>query len=242
MQLRSFRSPESSSPSHAPSVSSEPRRLVVIPGDRVDDIRSSVAVRSALKRVLDIALACALLFIFAPVMLLAMFAMRISSRGSSIFVHRRIGQGERSFPLYKVRSMADGASGSPPSSEPTNERPVFLKVDEDPRITRVGRFLRRASIDELPQLFNVLRGDMSLVGPRPLVKQEVERLPSLVRFRRASVKPGITGLWQINGRNDCPDHERLRLDMEYVERWSLRLDLEILLRTIPAVLTCRGAK
>ena len=146
--------------------------------------------------------------------------------------------------MYKFRSMADDAEMRRAEMEPFNQMngPVF-KVEGDPRITPFGRWLRRTSMDELPQLFNVLFGDMSLVGPRPLPVYEVEKFEDAAQRRRLSVKPGMTCLWQISGRNQVVDfREWVKLDLDYIDRWSLGLDFKILLRTIPAVLSGLGAK
>lgn len=196
----------------------------------------------AIKRAFDVILSALLLTLLSPLIVLSMVAVRLTSAGSPLFVHRRLGAGERTFPLYKIRTMTDGAALMQPRLVPEPHEGIFLKIEDDPRVTPIGRLLRKTSIDELPQLFNVLRGDMSLIGPRPLVASEVERLSPADRLRRASVRPGITGLWQVSGRNDCRDEERLELDLAYVDRWSLGMDLMVLLRTFPAVLSGRGAR
>ncbi len=157
------------------------------------------------------------------------------------FVQRRVGLGGRQFNFYKFRTMVKDAERLQPALEHLNEAdgPVF-KIRDDPRVTRVGRWVRRASLDELPQLINVLKGDMSLVGPRPLPLRDVARMDVPAHRRRFSVKPGITCLWQIQGRE--PRFEDwIRTDMAYIDNWSLGLDFKILARTIPAVLSGRGA-
>jgi exopolysaccharide biosynthesis polyprenyl glycosylphosphotransferase len=170
--------------------------------------------------------------------------IRITSKGPVIFRQRRAGRFGKPFVMYKFRSMTDDAEMRRMELEPFNQMqgPVF-KVESDPRITPLGRWLRRTSFDELPQLVNVLMGDMSLVGPRPLPVYEVEKFENTAQRRRLSVKPGLTCLWQISGRNTVRDfRDWVRLDLDYIDRWSLALDLKILLRTIPAVIMGLGAK
>jgi exopolysaccharide biosynthesis polyprenyl glycosylphosphotransferase len=171
-------------------------------------------------------------------------AIKLSSRGPIFFRQQRSGQNGRPFTLYKFRTMVTNAEQYKHELEAMNEMrgPVF-KLTNDPRVTAVGRFLRKYSLDELPQLWNVLRGDMSLVGPRPLPVDEVKRFSDLAHRRRLSVRPGLTCLWQIGGRNQIFDFkEWVRLDLEYIDNWSLWLDVKILLLTIPAVLRGTGAK
>jgi lipopolysaccharide/colanic/teichoic acid biosynthesis glycosyltransferase len=161
-----------------------------------------------------------------------------------LFRQQRAGLNGRPFTMFKFRSMVTNAEQLKQELAALNEMsgPVF-KVTNDPRITRVGKFLRKWSIDELPQLLNVVRGEMSLVGPRPLPVDEVARFDDLAHRRRLSVPPGLTCLWQVSGRNDVKDFkEWVRLDLEYIDNWSLWLDIKILLRTIPAVFTGAGAK
>ena len=186
---------------------------------------------------------CALLFFALPMALVAL-GIRLTSPGPIIFKQRRAGKHGKPFVMYKFRSMSDDAEMRRAELEPFNQMsgPVF-KVDADPRITPFGRWLRRTSIDELPQLLNVLLGDMSLVGPRPLPLYEVEKFENTAQRRRLSVKPGLTCLWQISGRNQVKDFgDWVKLDLDYIDRWSLALDFKILLRTVPAVLMGFGAK
>jgi exopolysaccharide biosynthesis polyprenyl glycosylphosphotransferase len=195
----------------------------------------------AVKRLIDIAVSLAALILLAPVFAVIAIAIRLDSPGPIFFVQRRVGLGGRQFNFYKFRTMVDGAERLQSELEHLNEAdgPVF-KIRDDPRVTRVGRWVRRASLDELPQLLNVLKGDMSLVGPRPLPLRDVARMDVPAHRRRFSVKPGITCLWQIQGRE--PRFEDwIRTDMAYIDNWSLGLDLKILARTIPAVLSGRGA-
>lgn len=171
-------------------------------------------------------------------------AIKVSSRGPVFFKQQRSGQNGRPFTLYKFRTMVTNAEQYKHELEAMNEMrgPVF-KLTNDPRVTSVGRFLRKYSLDELPQFWNVLRGDMSLVGPRPLPVDEVKRFSDLAHRRRLSVRPGLTCLWQVGGRNQIFDFkEWVRLDLEYIDNWSLWLDVKILLLTIPAVLRGTGAK
>lgn len=194
----------------------------------------------ASKRALDVVLSLGLLVLAAPILATAALAVRTTSRGRAFFVQERIGYRCRRFRMYKLRTMANGSELDEGRLAAANGGKVFFKLDHDPRITRVGRWMRRCSIDEIPQLLNVLRGDMSLVGPRPPLLSDFERFPRHHR-RCFDMKPGLTGLWQVSGRSLLPDRERFRLDAEYVENWSLGLDLRILARTVPAVLSGRGA-
>jgi len=193
------------------------------------------------KRLLDLTLASLALVILSPLLALIALSIKLTSRGPVLFHQQRAGLGGKPFVMLKFRSMRFDADLRRRELEHRNEMdgPVF-KMRRDPRITALGRFLRRSSLDELPQLLNVLLGEMSLVGPRPLPLEEACRLPP-EHQRRHSVKPGMTGLWQVSGRNDLPYEEMMRLDLEYVERQSLWLDLRILLATIPTVLAGRGA-
>jgi lipopolysaccharide/colanic/teichoic acid biosynthesis glycosyltransferase len=185
--------------------------------------------------------AAAGVLVLSPLLLAVATAIRLESRGPIVFAHERVGQNRRRFTTYKFRTMVHGADRVQNALEHLNEArgPVF-KIKEDPRITRTGRWLRRMSIDELPQLLNVLNGDMSLVGPRPLPVRDVEKMDVRWHKRRFAVKPGITCLWQANSREPNFD-EWIKSDMEYIDRWSLGLDMKILLQTIPAVLTGNGA-
>jgi exopolysaccharide production protein ExoY len=197
-----------------------------------------------LKRALDIAGAIAGLVIFAPTMLI-IYTILIFSGGSPIFAHRRVGKGGELFYCYKFRSMvrnADRVLAEHLKQNPAarDEWDRTFKLARDPRVTRFGLFLRRSSLDELPQFFNVLKGDMSLVGPRPIVPSEIERYSgSIEAYYRC--RPGITGLWQVSGRNDVDYGRRVRLDTVYARKQSVRLDIVILFRTVRVVLTGRGA-
>jgi lipopolysaccharide/colanic/teichoic acid biosynthesis glycosyltransferase len=179
-------------------------------------------------------------WLFALIALL----IKVTSPGPVLFRQQRSGINGRPFTLYKFRTMVTNAEQLQHELAAMNEMngPVF-KVTHDPRVTPIGKLLRKYSLDELPQLYNVLRGEMSLVGPRPLPVDEVKRFNDLAHRRRLSVKPGLTCLWQISGRNNVSDFgEWVRLDLEYIDNWSLWLDLKILWLTLPAVLAATGAK
>jgi exopolysaccharide biosynthesis polyprenyl glycosylphosphotransferase len=197
--------------------------------------------RRMIKGILDRIAAAALLVLGAPLFLAIVVAIRVTSPGPAIYRHRRIGKRGRPFDLFKFRSMVVGADREIDALRVNNEgNTVQFKLRRDPRVTSVGRFLRKYSLDELPQVFNVLKGEMSFVGPRPHVDQEVAQYgPDM--HRRLLVKPGITGLWQVSGRSNLSWDEAVELDVRYVENWSLGLDLAILLRTIRAVLRSSGA-
>ena len=199
------------------------------------------------RRLLDITLATAALLILLPLLALIALAIRVESRGPVIFRQRRLGRGLAPFTVLKFRTMRHGADVAPHRAYVHSlidrpggaERGQLYKLSVDSRITRVGRFLRGWSLDELPQLVNVLRGEMALVGPRPVIPYEVERYPEryLPRF---AVKPGLTGLWQVSGRNERSYEEMVRFDIEYAQRASLLLDLRILAKTLPVVLARQG--
>ena len=220
----------------------------------VDDFlgRPTVVFRSApeaswqgvAKQLLDFVGALALLAVCSVPLLLVSLAVRLTSRGPVFFRQQRSGLNGRPFTMLKFRTMVSDAEQLQAELASFNEMdgPVF-KVTNDPRVTALGRFLRKWSIDELPQLWNVLRFEMSLVGPRPLPVDEIRRINDPAHRRRLSVKPGLTCLWQISGRNDVKSFkEWVRLDLEYIDNWSLWLDVKILLKTIPVVLTGAGAK
>lgn len=196
----------------------------------------------AIKRMFDIVSSLTLLLFLAPVFAAVALLIKFSSGGKVFFSQERIGMNKRRFMVHKFRTMIPDAEKMMAQLEQQNEMdgPVF-KIKEDPRVTKMGRFLRRTSLDELPQLFNVLIGDMSLVGPRPLPVRDFEGFSKDWQRRRFSVRPGITCLWQINGRNSITFEEWMQLDIRYLDEWSLWLDLEILARTIPAVFRGTGA-
>jgi len=198
--------------------------------------------RLLFKRLLDLVGATVGLVVLSPLLVLIALAVRVTSPGPVIFGQERYGLRKRRFRMYKFRTMVQNAEALQPALEDRNEAagPVF-KIANDPRITRLGRFLRRTSLDELPQLLNVLKGDMSLVGPRPLPLRDVHHFRDGWLMRRFSVAPGLTCLWQISGRSNLRFDDWIALDLQYIDKWSLGLDLWILLRTIPAVLRGAGA-
>jgi exopolysaccharide biosynthesis polyprenyl glycosylphosphotransferase len=192
-----------------------------------------------LKRATDLAGAALGLLVLAPLLVALALAVKIDSRGPVFFRQRRIGRSGCEFQMLKFRSMVVGADDMKDALREQNEADGLFKITDDPRITRVGRFLRRTSLDELPQLLTVLNGDMSLVGPRPLVPDEDAMIEGWQR-RRLAVKPGMTGLWQVFGSSRIPMNEMVKIDYLYGANWSLWLDLKILLRTVPYVVTRRG--
>lgn len=195
-----------------------------------------------IKRSLDIIISSVLLMCFLPFILLISFLIKITSEGSVFFRQRRVGLKGKYFTLYKFRTMLKNAEALKAQLLHMNvmEGPVF-KIHKDPRATWIGQFLRRTSLDELPQLYNVLRGDMSIVGPRPPLPLEVNQYEEW-QMRRLSVRPGLTCLWQVNGRNKINNFNQwMELDLQYIDNWSLLLDFKIFIKTIYVVLSGRGA-
>jgi lipopolysaccharide/colanic/teichoic acid biosynthesis glycosyltransferase len=219
-------------------------RPVILPADtpRVSDI---------LMRSLDIVVAGVLLIALSPLLLVVALLVRLDSRGPAIFRQERIGRNLKPFKVAKFRTMRNGVPADPHrrhveemirEQDDANGTPrPMMKLQADPRITKIGGFLRRTSVDELPQLWNVLRGEMSLVGPRPPIQYEVDAYPARA-FRRFAVRPGLTGLWQVRGRSLVTFSEMIDLDTEYVESRSLLLNLKILVLTVPTVLHGKGAE
>jgi lipopolysaccharide/colanic/teichoic acid biosynthesis glycosyltransferase len=212
---------------------------------RLGGLSGRIAVRG-----LDLLVAVLVLIVLAPLLLVIAVMVRLDSSGPSVFRQRRVGRGLEPFQLYKFRTMRSGADTAPhqayvqaliasAQTSEKSEKGQLYKLAVDDRITRVGRVLRSWSLDELPQLINVLKGEMSLVGPRPVIPYEVEQYPQeyLGRF---SVKPGLTGLWQVSGRNTKTYHEMVTADLEYAETRSLWIDIKILFKTIPVVLLRKG--
>jgi exopolysaccharide biosynthesis polyprenyl glycosylphosphotransferase len=197
-------------------------------------------IRLLLKRVMDVTVAAIALAILSPFMILVVALIRMTSSGAAIFRQERCGLNGRRFVLYKFRSMCEGAEKMRAQLEHLSTRETALKIPNDPRLTSVGRFLRKYSIDEWPQLWNVLRGDMSLVGPRPAVPEEVEKYKRWQR-RRLRMRPGLTCTWAVSGRDHVDFETWMKLDMEYIDNWSLALDWKVLLLTVPHVLTGSGA-
>jgi len=193
------------------------------------------------KRLMDVSLAVLTLTVLSPILGLIALAIKLDSEGPVLFRQTRVGKDGMPFTLYKYRSMKQDAEKELALLWDRNEAtgPIF-KIRDDPRMTRAGKWIRRASLDEFPQLINVVKGEMSLVGPRPPLATEVEKYEDW-HLKRLDVSPGITGLWQVSGRSEIPFDEMVMLDVYYIENWSLGLDLTILLRTIPAVLIGGGA-
>jgi len=207
---------------------------------------------NALQRLLDIVFALTLILLLSPILIGVALAVRIESRGPAFFRQRRVGYREKEFTLFKFRSMRVDADPQGhqeyvtalikgEGQNPNGGRENLYKLAVDNRITGVGRWIRRWSLDELPQLFNVVRGDMTLVGPRPAIPYEVAEYPSWYR-ERFSVKPGLTGYWQVSGRSERTYEEMVRLDIEYARRRSIGLDLSILVKTPWVVLSRKGAE
>jgi exopolysaccharide biosynthesis polyprenyl glycosylphosphotransferase len=199
-------------------------------------------IQLVLKRVMDLALAIVLLLVLSPFLLLIALAVRLTSSGPILYRWPVVGQGGRYFVGYKFRTMIEDADRRKSELLVSNEMrgPVF-KMENDPRVTRVGRFLRRFSLDELPQLWSVIKGEMSLVGPRPPLQEEYEQFSDWQK-QKLAVRPGITCLWQVSGRNRIRDFDEwVRLDLKYIQEWSLWLDIKIMFKTAIAVLSARGA-
>ena len=204
---------------------------------------SLTSISMGAKRALDLIGSLLAISLFSPLMVAIAIAIKLESRGPVLFRQPRAGRRRTSFQLIKFRSMYVDADRRKRDLDDLNEAGdgVMFKIRQDPRVTRVGRFIRRYSLDELPQLFNVLKGEMSLVGPRPLIFPETDALEEQWHLRRLELRPGLTGPWQIYGRSQSPFQEMVRFDYQYVAGWSLARDVEILLATLPAVLSGRGA-
>jgi len=203
---------------------------------------TTVSLSYLMKRLLDLAVSTAAIIALFPLFLLTALAIRIEDPGPVFYTQIRVGKDGRHFRFYKFRSMIMNADKIKDQLAAQNESEagVIFKMKKDPRITRVGRIIRKFSIDELPQLFNVLKGDMSLVGPRPPLPREVAEY-TLEQRKRLHVIPGITCLWQVSGRSDIPFTDQVRLDLQYIQSAGILSDIRLLLKTIPAVLTGRGA-
>ncbi len=210
-------------------------------GNSIPRARPILSMGLFVKRIMDLLLSAVALLLLWPLLLAIALAVKLESSGPVIYPSLRAGKKGRKFPCYKFRTMVDGADELKDSLRQFNERQdPFFKIADDPRVTRLGRFLRKYSLDELPQFWNVLKGDMSLVGPRPHPLDDYARYrPD--DHRRLDVKPGITGLWQINARANPSFETCMKLDLEYMKRWSLLLDFKLLVRTIPAVFAGEGS-
>ncbi|PIE77777.1 MAG: hypothetical protein CSA15_11355 [Candidatus Delongbacteria bacterium] len=193
------------------------------------------------KRLADVVSSLIFIVLFSPIFLAVAIAVKLTSKGPIVFTQKRVGLRGREFNLYKFRTMVENAEELKKELEAQNEMdgPVF-KIKKDPRITKIGSFLRKSSLDEFPQFFNVLRGDMSIVGPRPPLPKEVAKYERWQR-RRLSMKPGITCIWQVSGRNEISFEEWMKLDLEYIDNWSLKLDFSLFIKTIKVVLLRKGA-
>ena len=195
-----------------------------------------------LKRSLDVLLSLILLALLLPLILVISLLIKLTSKGPVFFTQERVGYNRRKFQMLKFRTMIQGAEALQTELEHLNESDgAAFKIRNDPRITRLGRWLRKTSFDELPQLINVLRGEMSLVGPRPLPLRDVDGIDQRWQKRRFSMRPGLTCLWQVNGRNRIRFNDWMRQDIEYIDKWSLKLDMQILLKTIPAIFKATGS-
>jgi exopolysaccharide biosynthesis polyprenyl glycosylphosphotransferase len=204
-------------------------------------VGSKPTLARAVKRCLGASLSALAIVMLSPLLIVIALLVKLTSKGPVLFVQERLGEGGRPFAMYKFRTMVVNAEALKQQLAKQNEAsgPVF-KIRRDPRITTVGRFLRKFSLDELPQLFNVLKGDMSIVGPRPPIASEVRHYRAW-QLRRLSVKPGLTCIWQVSGRSGINFEDWMRLDLRYIDHWSLGLDLKLVLKTIPAVVKGVGA-
>lgn len=230
----------------APELPDAPSRMLLPPPlprfagrNRNESPSGRVRAMTPAKRVLDLVVSAVMLLLLSPLILLIAVAIRLDSRGPVFFVQERVGHRGVRFPMLKFRSMYTGAEANHGATR-SDRSGICFKAIDDPRITRMGRLLRRTSLDELPQLINVLRGQMSLVGPRPALAHEVAAYPDIALERLNSV-PGLTGLWQVSGRADLDFDTMVQLDLLYQARHSVWLDLALLWRTIGAVVTARGA-
>ena len=203
--------------------------------------RASLELR--LKRIVDVVGAVALLILLSPLFLITALLIKVTSPGPVFHMQKQIGFNRRPFMMWKFRTMIPGADQYEAVLREVHRADgPFFKVKNDPRVLPIGKFLRKYSIDELPQLINVLKGDMSLVGPRPLFDFEVEQFGEWKQLRRFSMKPGLTCIWQVSGRSKATDAARMQYDLEYVNQWSLWLDMKLLLKTVPVVLRGDGAE
>jgi lipopolysaccharide/colanic/teichoic acid biosynthesis glycosyltransferase len=224
-----------------PSAATVGLATTTIPRPARRGLADAAAWQLAVKRGIDVVLSLLLLVLLAPLMALTVLAIRLTSRGPVVLPQERIGEGGRAFTMFKFRSMYLNAQETREAYAALNERdgPVF-KIRRDPRTTPVGRVIRQLSIDEIPQLVNVLRGEMSLVGPRPPLPEEVAQYTAFQR-QRLEARPGITCIWQVSGRSELDFDTWVEMDLEYIDNWNLWIDLRLLALTIPAVLSRRGA-
>jgi undecaprenyl-phosphate galactose phosphotransferase len=199
-----------------------------------------------LKRIFDIAFSSFVLILGSPLFLCIAVAIRLSSKGKSIYAHKRVGRAGRSFKCYKFRTMYMDADKKlnhilQTDAQLKKEWEENRKLKNDPRVTKLGAFLRKTSLDELPQFWNVLKGDLSVVGPRPVVQEEVVKHLGIKANKILSIRPGLTGIWQVSGRSDTSYSNRILMDEEYVDTQSLTLDIKLILKTIPSMIASRGA-
>lgn len=230
-------------PIHRTTLLDDDSVLLPVAAVAASHVRGTVpGAQRLLKEVIDRGGAAVLLVVLAPLLIGIALAVRLTSQGNAFFCQARVGLGGRTFTMYKFRTMHHNAEAGLSKLRASNEVPgaLLFKMRSDPRVTRTGAWLRRTSLDELPQLINVVRGNMSLVGPRPALPGEVARYPEPA-WRRLLVKPGMTGLWQISGRSDLPSADGVLLDLRYVDTWSLRMDASILVHTVRAVRAGSGA-
>jgi lipopolysaccharide/colanic/teichoic acid biosynthesis glycosyltransferase len=206
------------------------------------DLYKEKPVQRLLKRFIDITVSLAGIILLSPILGLLVLLIRFDSKGSAVFVQKRVGLHKKQFKMYKFRSMDTNAESKLEEIKSLNQtNPIMFKLYDDPRVTRIGKFLRKYSLDELPQLFNVLKGDMSLVGPRPPIPEELKKYQSWHYVKFLAV-PGITGMWQVNGRALIKDFDKvINLDYDYIKNWNILLDIKILLKTIPVVFSGIGA-
>lgn len=199
------------------------------------------SIYDGIKRIFDVVLSAFAIVVLLPLLLIISIAVKLNSEGPAIYKQKRAGKDRKSFTIYKFRSMCEDADRQRNNLQEQNEcdGPVF-KILRDPRVTEVGKFLRKTSLDELPQLFNIVKGDMSIVGPRPPLLDEVQQYTPH-QMHRLDVKPGLTCYWQISGRSDIGFEKWVQLDLQYIEERSIYTDLKIILKTVPAVLLGRGA-
>jgi exopolysaccharide production protein ExoY len=232
-------------PATTPAVLMEDVKIFTSDGMYLEGIPASSFRYTVVKRVIDIAVSCFLIVLFAPLFLIIAALVRISSPGPILYRERRVGRFGKHFTIYKFRSMytreyLHSVLKFRENEQDQLQRRIAHKHVHDPRITRVGYILRKLSFDELPQLFNIMKGEMSLVGPRPVVEAEMPHYGSYAIFYKL-VFPGLSGLWQVSGRNDVNFKTRVRMDVTYCRKWSLLLDFAILAKTFPAVLKRKGA-
>lgn len=213
--------------------------------DKIDNINNEPGIKhtyETLKRIADVLIAAISIVVFSPIMLIVMLIIRLDSKGPVIFGHTRIGKNGEKIKVYKFRTMYENSKElfEQFTPEQKKEYEENFKLDNDPRVTKVGRFLRKTSLDELPQLLNILKGNMSIVGPRPIVDAEKEKY-GIYFDKLISVTPGLTGYWQANGRSDTTYEERVQMDMYYIDNRSILMDIKIILKTFISVIKKEGA-